>query len=455
MVAQARKVSWWDNARFLLMVSVPAFLRGVVAPTPQFSWLLSGKNAGEAAMRLLATLRKKYDSDHLWLWFPFGRTLLVLDPASIELVLRSDKNQADPPIKKTPLSKFVPEGVIISSGDEWRERRGFNERVLEFGQLHSQAETFKRIVDREVDQMAAAGAKTLCWNDFQELGTRIAHQVILGLGHIEPELAAQLARMVSLANWSIPSRKRVAFYRELERKLSDHRAAVKHTQTMGQAAHEAAASECLMHASARLLESGEATASTHVPCQMAFWFFVLKDAVELHVARTLALIAAHPDVQEKVQREFTNASILTARGVDNLHYLEACISEQLRLWSPVPLLVRRVVDELQLRDEINLKSGQQILMHAGFYHRDSSVFGERTDRFSPDAADGDFPPVYVFSGHRQSCAGQFLARFILKATLAALLSRLRFELVSPQVDVNRIPYLYNHFNLKLRVVSRA
>lgn len=41
------------------------------------------------------------------------------------------------------------------------------------------------------------------------------------------------------------------------------------------------------------LADGSATASAKVPAQIGFWFFVLKDAIELHVARTLDPIAAH------------------------------------------------------------------------------------------------------------------------------------------------------------------
>jgi cytochrome P450 len=89
-------------------------------------------------------------------------------------------------------------------------------------------------------------------------------------------------------------------------------------------------------------------------------------------------------------------------------------------------------------------------MHTGFYHRDSQVFGEVADRFSPGAVTSAFPPVYYFSGHRQSCVGEFLARFLLKATLASLLARFRFELVAPRIVPARIPYLYDHFKIELR-----
>jgi cytochrome P450 len=96
---------------------------------------------------------------------------------------------------------------------------------------------------------------------------------------------------------------------------------------------------------------------------------------------------------------------------------------------------------------------RQILIHAGFHHRDSHVLGATADRFSPDSLTDAFPPVYVFSRHRQSCAGQFLARFLIKAALAALLSRFRFALVAPGIDPGRIPHLCDHFGIELRALD--
>ena len=192
-----------------------------------------------------------------------------------------------------------------------------------------------------------------------------------------------------------------------------------------------------------------------MPTQIGFWFFVLKDAIELHVARTLALIAAHPDVQARVRGEIRGGGALDAQRVEKLQYLGACITETLRLWTPVPILLRRATRNFALRDDIFVENGEQLLIYAGHYHRDPRVFGARADRFSPDKAVADDTPLYVFSAHRQACAGQSLVLFMLKATLASLLGRCRFELAGPAIDAARIPCLYDHFGVALRARSDA
>jgi cytochrome P450 len=217
----------------------------------------------------------------------------------------------------------------------------------------------------------------------------------------------------------------------------------------------AASASCLMHDAVTSLAAGSAGEATKVPTQIGFWFFVLKDAIELHVARTLALIAAHPDVQARVRQEILTAGPLTPASIDGLRYLEACIAEQLRLWTPVPLLMRRAEQTFLLQTGIPIEAEDQILIHAGFYHRDPRVFGDVADTFSPEARDAGFPKVYSFSDQGRGCAGRSLVMFVLKATLAPLLGASRFELAGPAIQPGRIAYLYDHFAIELTPIRDA
>jgi cytochrome P450 len=391
-------------------------------------------------MRFFRDLRDKYRCDHLWVWFPFGRTLLVFSPETIEAVLVSDANAADPFLKRHALSRFIPDALVISSGEEWRERRRFNEQALDTGTLHRHHDAFLKIAVQEAERLTERPTE-LRWPDFQSLGLRISHQIILGTGQLRPDMAEQLACMVGRSNLMLRDGSAFsAFYKSMESYLT------------GQAQLGAAA--CLMQRSSDLRDGG-APELTRVPTQIGFWFFVLKDALELHVARTLALIAAHPEVQARVRAEIRAAGSLTADAIGGLGYLQACIAEQLRLWTPVPILLRRALRSFALRDGIAIEAERKILIHAGFYHRDPGVFGGRANSFAPDAVRDGSPAVYFFSAHRQECAGRSLVTFVLEATLASLLRRFRFELGGPAIEPGRIPYLYDHFNLGLRAIPDA
>lgn len=452
-VRNAKRVSFRDTLRLQLRVTIPAYFSGLVAPWRRGRALLSGWDTGQARQRLFDELRSKYASDHLWTRFPLRRTLLVFDPDTMDAVLASEQNAPDPTLKKLALSRFTPEGLIVTGGDAWRGRRAFNEAMLDFGGLHRDAAAFSEIVAREVDRLAAAPVDALYWPDFQHLAERISQQVLLGAGCVDPEVAQALTKMVSWSN--LPLRHRRAFrifYGRIEGYLARHRArlaerGVEHPE------EEPLAPQCLVHASAESLERGAASESTRVPDQIAFWAFVLKDGLELHVARTLALIAAHEEVQDRLRREILSLPALSAQSIDRLDYLHDCLVEQLRLWTPVPILLRRAVEDFTLRGGIPIEAEQQILVHAAYHHRDPRVFGVAADRFLPGSAAERSRDLLFFSRHQRSCAGQFLVRFLIKATLAALLARFRFELIGPPIDPARIPHVYDHFAIALRGIQ--
>lgn len=448
MRLESKAMSWWDAVRFHLLVTLPAALLGFVAPNRFVLAWFARWDLARLAARLVAGLQRKYGCGHLWLWFPFTRTLLVLDRDSIDAVLNSRDNAADPRLKKAALSRFVPDALVISSGDAWTERRRFNEQVLGFARPLADAETFEHIAFGAVAQSMSDGGCRLRWPDFQRLALRISHEAILGTGQVRPDLAAQLARMAAAGNLLLRRPRDFAgFYGAIERLLQGHRL------PPDGANRDAVPEACLLQRAARLEHEGRTTPSTCVPSQVGFWFFVLKDALELHVARTLALIAIHADIHDRVRREVTQSPATGEAAIADMPLLDACIREQLRLWTPVPLLLRRATMDFALRDSIAIKAEQQLLMLAGAYHRDAQVFGAAADRFAPHVHRGGSPPVYVFSAGHQSCAGQFVAMFLLKATLAALFRRFRFELVRPSLRPDRIPYSFDHFGIELRALA--
>src|SRR5204863_10147421 len=105
-----------------------------------------------------------------WVWFPawpVRRTLLVLAPETTEAVLLSDANAADAFLKKRALSRFIPDALVITSGDEWRDHRCFNENALATGRPHEDREKFRRIASREAAQLTVEYLVELRWVDLQ------------------------------------------------------------------------------------------------------------------------------------------------------------------------------------------------------------------------------------------------------------------------------------------------
>ncbi len=365
-----------DSVRLHRYLSIPTLLGGFVAPTPAFVPRLVRRRKTARAVHFLRGIRDKYGS-RAWFLFPFAWTLLVLDGDGIEEVLASHDTVADPWAKRRLLSRFTPDGVIVSRDPEWRTRRPFNDVALAFGQqAHPDGDTFVHVVKDEVLRLVERRPGLLTWRDFSELADRVSQQVIFGRGQFDARLASHLRRLIAGSNWAI--RRSRDF-----RPVHQHLAAALDRRPPGQA--------CLAQRSADWLsEHGATRCIVEAPSQMAFWWFVIVDALARDVPRTLALIASAPDaVRRRLREEIPVHSALTAASIRELRFLDACIKEQLRLWTAVPLLARVAVHDWTLRDGTTVRAGQQVLMHAGFYHRDREVFGAGADRFDPASRDHD------------------------------------------------------------------
>lgn len=68
---------------------------------------------------------------------------------------------------------------------------------------------------------------------------------------------------------------------------------------------------------------------------------------------SLYFLAAHQDVQQKVMEElnsiFKDANqVVTFEDVAEMKYLEQCIKETLRLCPSVPMITRKIIEDLPL-----------------------------------------------------------------------------------------------------------
>jgi cytochrome P450 len=430
----APSLSGIDGIRLLWHVARPLQFGGFVAPSRRFWPGLVRRRVPVATNKFLHHVRKKY-GPRVRCWFPFNSTILVLDAKGIDEVLRSECNAADPRVKRWALTNFTPFGLLVSRDDDWKVRRHLNEEALATHSApHPDSFSFLSIVETEVERLRSGGRTVLDWDEFSALGARISQQVIFGEGKFRPEFDHHLSRLVAWSNWFLRHPCHfVRFKKHIEDGLKSE-------------AHASLA--CAVGRTAS--SAGAAHATTQPVSQAAFWCFVLKDAIELHAARTLALIAsASLDFRTRLMQEVSKAPSDPARFSTSTPLLEGSIREQLRLWTPVPILPRSALRDFTF-DGTPVRERQQILLHPGFYHRDPEVFGSAANRFCPEGPSSAHEPLplYSFSGHRQGCAGEPLVMLVLKAVLTALLQRGTLELLEGRIDTHDVPVAIDHFALR-------
>ncbi|XP_022743116.1 cytochrome P450 714C2-like [Durio zibethinus] len=152
---------------------------------------------------------------------------------------------------------------------------------------------------------------------------------------------------------------------------------------------------------------------------------------------TLMLLASNPEWQDKARAE-----VLEICGVEfpdndmlrKMKTLTMVINESLRLYPPVPIVSRELLESMKFGD-IQVPKGVTIWTLVATLHQHPDIWGPDADKFNPSrfangvAAACKFPCVYMpFGVGPRICLGQNFAMAELKIILALILSNFRFSL---------------------------
>jgi cytochrome P450 len=174
--------------------------------------------------------------------------------------------------------------------------------------------------------------------------------------------------------------------------------------------------------------------------QVAIFFLAGHETSASALGWALWLLARYPDVQDRVAEE---AAALPARpefsDLATLPYTRDVFREVLRLYPPVPMMVRAAAGPERFRDR-DLAPGAQIVLSPWHLHRQTRLW-EAPDAFAPErwqtengrarARDAYIP----FSAGRRVCTGAGFAMAEGVLLIAAILRGLRLETVPGRVPV--------------------
>lgn len=192
---------------------------------------------------------------------------------------------------------------------------------------------------------------------------------------------------------------------------------------------------------ARDPESGDRFTTREMVDQVAIFFLAGHETSASALAWTLYLLATHPVAQERAAAEVAplDPQKMTFSDLSKLPFLRDVFREALRLYPPVPMMVREATQPEPFRNRVLPKTAQ-VVISPWHLHRHEQLW-DNPDAFQPErwqteAGKHSAREAYIpFSAGRRVCTGAGFAMAEGVVILAALLSAYRFEALPDRVPV--------------------
>jgi len=385
---------------------------------------------------------------------PFFRSYMINDPELLKTVLK-DRPDDFPKSDRigSGLRPLLGNSVFLTNGETWKRQRRIIDPAFEGGRLR---DTFPAIY-------AAAEAAT----------KRMSQQATGEPVDIEPETSHAAADVIFRTLFSIPIEDKIAsqvfdqfrhyqriqpilnlaafvkgpswmprlFRRDTKRNAAAIRALITQlTQDRGKAiaagnAPDDLATKIMTTADP---ETGKTFTDAEMVDQVAIFFLAGHETSASALSWALYLLATHPDWQDKVAKE---AEKLTPEfsSVSNLKVTRDVFREALRLYPPVPMMVRENDQKETFRKRL-IRKGSQIVLSPWHLHRHERLW-ERPDDFDParwgtengkTCARNAYMP---FSSGSRVCTGAAFAMIEGVVLLALLTRSFRFEAIKGKEPV--------------------
>ena len=405
---------------------------------------------------------------------PFFRSYLANDPALVRLLLKERPEDF-------PKSDRVGEGlrpllgnaVFLTNGETWKHQRRIIDPAFEGGRLKDSFGAIRAAAEAAAHRFAAQAGETV------EVEAEASHAAADAIFRtlfsipIEEEVASRtfhafrtyqrsqpilnLAAFVPLPRWMPRGFRRTtqssaAEIRSLIHQLTQERRAMIDAGT----APDDLATKIMTTADPL---TGETFDVAEMADQVAIFFLAGHETSASALSWALYLLALYPGWQDRVAQEADALDGDDFGVVSKLRLTRDVFREALRLYPPVPMMVRQTTRPETFRNR-QLRSGAQVVLSPWHLHRHTRLW-DNPDRFDParwqtgngqQCARDAFLP---FSAGPRVCPGAGFAMLEGVLMLAHILRAVRVELsdAPPPVPVAHLTVRARD-GIWLRIVSR-
>uniref|UniRef100_UPI003B75B36C cytochrome P450 4C1-like n=1 Tax=Ostrinia nubilalis TaxID=29057 RepID=UPI003B75B36C len=415
----------------------------------------------------LRKLASKWDRMYKFWAFNIG-AINIYTPDDIETIISTTKHNGKSHIY-TFLSPWLKDGLLLSNGAKWQQRRKILTPAFHFNILRKfhtsieentqrMVETLDKARGKEVDVIPLLSEFTLNSICETAMGTRLTEEIsdagkpykaaIYELGKLLVQRVTRIYLHANvLFNFSSIGKKQekcLDTVHSLTRKVIKERK--EYVEKNGFDIYETDNDDTVFLNQRRkktamldlmlLAQKEDLIDDDGIQEEVDTFMFEGHDTTAAGLTYCLMMLANNNQIQGKIfeeLREVFGASERSATMEDltKLRYLECCIKESMRLYPPVPFISRTLTENVKLGEYI-IPKGTYCHIHIFDLHRREDLYPNPTqfipDRFLPENCIGRHPFAYIpFSAGPRNCIGQKFAMLEMKSAVSAILRR--FQLV--------------------------
>ncbi|MCS6964515.1 cytochrome P450 [Thermoflexus sp.] len=370
--------------------------------------------------------------DVFFLSFLWMRVAVVAGPEAARAVLVTHRHLFSSRLAADPVARLMRGGMLVVDGEDHDRARRFAEPFFRPAYLEARAARMQAHIDRWIDAWPDGDVVEMAMA-MRRMALEILLEVIFGL---PPRVAESMAEPLEAARayiapglWLLfPRLPRPGYRRSLERLDAQVRALIRQRR-------EDPHSDDLLSAWARMPDMSE----EDIRDQMITLLIAGHDTVAMWLAWTIALLARHPDVQDRARaevQEHLGDRAPDPESIRSLAFLRAVGTESMRLFPPIPVLNRRALAPVTL-DGVSIPAGTRVLVAIYTIHRHPKLWKD-PDRFQPERFlssssewEGTSLRYLPFGAGPRFCIGAPLAKLEGFMALARMLQRVAFEPVPP------------------------
>ncbi len=376
---------------------------------------------------------------------PFFRSFLVNQPDLVQTVLK-DRPQDFPKSNRISegLRPLLGDSVFLTNGTQWERQRRIIDPAFEGGRLKKSYGAIWAAACAARDRLAARSGEVV---EIEEITSHAAADVIfrtLFSIPIEDEIAQAVfhefrayQRSQPLLNIAafVPLPRWVPRFHRARTRASARRIRALITQLCARRQREIDAGTAPDDLATKIMTTrdpvtGDLFSAAEMVDQVAIFFLAGHETSASALAWALYLLAENPDWQDRVAAEAQEAA-LSGRfaEVSRLKISRDVFRETLRLYPPVPMMVREAACPEHFRDR-DVPKGAQIVLSPWHLHRHERLW-DNPDGFDPDRWQTENGKTcgreaYIpFSAGRRVCTGAGFAMVEGVVLLSLLLRDLR------------------------------